>query len=233
VTGSLDGILVLNKPRGISSAAALNRVKRHLPRNTKLGHAGTLDPLATGVLVALVGKATRRCEAVMGLPKQYEAIIELGAESVTDDAEGPIAVIDVEPGRRPTAESIRTCLAGFVGVIEQVPPAYSAIKVMGRRACDRVRAGQAVELLARPVRIDRIELLACEWPALSIRVDCGRGTYLRSLARDIGRRLGVGGYLGALTRTAVGPFRIEASIEPDQITPANVEARLVPDHSPV
>lgn len=200
----MNGFLILDKPLGLSSAAMLNRVKRLLPRGTKIGHAGTLDPLATGVLVAMVGKATKQCEAVMGQPKQYDATIRLGATSATDDAEGPITVTqDAQPQDRTAIEAV---LAGFVGSIQQLPPAFSAIKIGGRRACDRIRDGQAVELTPRTIRIDAMVVLDYAWPDLTIRIDCGRGTYVRSIARDLGAALGVGGYLSGLRRTLVGDF---------------------------
>ena len=238
----MDHFLVLDKPLGLSSAAALNRVKRHLPRGTKLGHAGTLDPLATGVLVCLVGRATKRSDHIMGLGKTYKATIRLGAVSATDDAEGPIT----EPPERPgSAERIaelrvmfesnpdvaermvRQALAGFVGTIEQLPPAFSALKVAGRRACDRVRDGQTVELKARPVRIDAIDLLGLSWPELRIRVDCGKGTYIRSLARDIGAALGVGGYMSGLVRSRVGPFTLDRSATLEALQDRGIEPFLI------
>lgn len=223
----LDGFLNLNKPLKMTSAHALNRVKRQLPRGTKIGHAGTLDPLAQGVLVAMLGRCTKLCERVMGQPKQYEAIIRLGATSATDDAEGPITPVahDVV---EPTAEQIDLALARFVGTIEQMPPAFSALKIGGKRACDRVRAGEAVELKPRSIRIDSIVRLGYAWPDLTIRVDCGRGTYVRSLARDIGSALGTGGYLAGLVRTGVGRFRIEDAVNLETLAADGVERFLIP-----
>lgn len=224
----MNGFLILDKPLGLSSAAMLNRVKRLLPRGTKIGHAGTLDPLASGVLVAMIGRATKQCETVMGQPKQYDATIRLGATSATDDAEGPITQ-HVLPGPPPPAETIDATLARFVGSIEQLPPAFSAIKVGGRRACDRVRDGQQVELKPRTIRIDAIERLAYAWPDLSIRIDCGRGTYVRSIARDVGVALGVGGgYLAGLRRTRVGDFRIDRAASLEMLERDGVEAHLLP-----
>ncbi len=242
----VEGFLIVDKPLGLSSAAALNQVKRLLPRGTKLGHAGTLDPLATGVLVALVGRATKMSDRVMGQPKQYEALIRLGATSLTDDAEGPITptigappAIGAPPvtGAPPTnfsREQIEVVLQRFVGTISQMPPAFSALKIAGRRACDRMRDGQTVELKPRDVRIDRIELLDTTGADksvaadLRIRIDCGKGTYVRSLARDIGEALGCGGYLAGLIRTRVGPFRIELAATPEQLARDGVEKHLKP-----
>jgi tRNA pseudouridine55 synthase len=222
----LDHFLVLDKPLGISSAAALNRVKRLLPRGTKLGHAGTLDPLATGVLVCLVGKATKRSDAVMGMPKQYEGVVRLGATSATDDAEGPI---ESHGGAMPaTREAAQQVLQTFVGQIEQMPPAFSALKIDGRRACDRVRDGQTVELKPRLIRVDAIELLDFAPPDLRIRVDCGKGTYIRSLARDIGAALSTGGYLAELRRTRVGPFDLARSATLDALQHDGIEQFLIP-----
>lgn len=222
---TFDHFLVLDKPLGLSSASALNRLKRSLPRGTKLGHAGTLDPLATGVLVCLLGKATKRSDAVMGMPKQYEGVVRLGATSATDDAEGPI---EPHPGAMSTREQVAGALQQFVGQVTQMPPAFSALKVRGRRACDRVRDGQVVELQPRVVRIDAIELLDFAAPDARIRVDCGKGTYIRSLARDIGAVLGTGGYLAELRRTRVGPFDLSRSTTLEGIASEGIERHLIP-----
>lgn len=221
-----DGFLVLDKPIGLSSARALGRAKWLLPRGTKIGHAGTLDPLASGVLVAMVGRCTKLCERVMGQAKRYEATITLGATSATDDAEGPIAATDV--GEMPSREAVEAALARFVGTIEQLPPTFSAMKVGGRRACDRTRDGETVVLQPRQVRIDAIELVDFAWPTLAIVVDCGRGTYVRSIARDVGAELGVGGYLSALRRTRVGPFTIERAATLEALKERGVDAFLLP-----
>lgn len=221
-----DGFLNLNKPLGVSSAHLLNKVKRHLPRGTKLGHAGTLDPLASGVLVAMVGKYTKRCEEVMGQPKQYRAVIRLGATSATDDAEGPITPAET-PSAPPTSALVAEVLTRFVGVIEQLPPAFSALKVGGKRACDRVRAGETVELKPRSIRIDQLLLETYAWPDLTILVDCGRGTYIRSLARDIGAALDTGGYLAGLVRTRVGGFHIEQAATLEMLAEKGVDPFLL------
>ena len=223
----LNGLLILDKPAGISSAAAVNRVKRLLPRGTKIGHAGTLDLFATGVLVLLIGKATKQCESLMDQSKQYEATIRLGAATATDDPESPERMcMSSGPVERARIEAI---LPGFMGAIEQIPPMYSALKIQGKRASDRVRAGQVIEMKPRIVNIYAIELMRYEWPNLDLRVDCGRGTYIRSLARDIGKALGVGGYLRQLRRTRVGPFDVSAAttigvLERDSLAGALIEA---------
>lgn len=202
----MDGVLNLNKPAGISSAAAVTKVKRLLPRGVKIGHAGTLDPFATGVLLLLIGKATKLCENLMDQPKQYEAMIKLGATTETlDPTSEEIADAQAKPVVK---EKVETVLKGFVGQIRQKPPVYSALKIAGKAAYARARDGEEVELEARLVSVYGIELMNYQWPSVEIRVDCGRGTYIRSLARDIGEALGTTGYLTALKRTAVGKFRI-------------------------
>lgn len=222
----IDGILPLDKPAGITSARAVDRVKRAFPRGAKVGHAGTLDPFATGLLVLLLGRATRQCESIMGLPKTYEATVKLGATTETDDPEseerstGAPAV---------TMEQVRQALPRFVGEITQTPPAYSALKIGGRRAADRVRAGQAVEMRPRTVRVYAIDLLDYAWPLLSLRIDCGRGTYVRAIARDLGAALGVGGYLTQLRRTRIGPYDVgDAAKLDDPPDPARLRAAVLP-----
>ena len=222
----LSGFLNLNKPLNMTSAQMLNRVKRSLPRGTKIGHAGTLDSFAQGVLVAMLGKCTKLCERVMGQPKQYHAIIRLGATSQTDDAEGPITIRD-DFTAKPTRGEIEEVLKTFVGTIQQMPPAFSALKIAGKRSSDRVRAGEVVELKPREIRIDSIILLDYAWPDLTVLVDCGRGTYVRSLARDIGATLSVGGYLAGLVRTRVGEFRIEDAVDLETLNQKSVESFLI------
>jgi tRNA pseudouridine55 synthase len=212
-SSSPSGFLVLDKPGGLSSAQLLNRLKPRLPRGTKLGHAGTLDPFATGVLVALVGRATKQCERVMGLPKGYEAEVRLDATTPSLDPETPAQPVAVETP--PSCEQIEAVLAGMVGQIQQAPPVYSAIKVSGRRAYDLARSGHAPELARRPVRVYRLALRSYAWPNLRLDLECGRGFYVRSLAGDIGQALGVGGYLTALRRTFVGPFDLSRAVALD------------------
>jgi tRNA pseudouridine55 synthase len=191
------------------------------PKRVKVGHGGTLDPLATGVLVVLVGKATRLCDQVMAGAKRYEAVVDLSAFTTTDDAEGERTVVDVPVP--PTLERVRAACVGLTGVIMQSPPAYSAMKVDGQRAYKLARAGKAVSLAARPVRVDAIEIVSFAWPMLSIAIDCGKGVYVRSLARDLGVVLGTGGTLAALRRTRVGAAKIERAITladvPDPLRP--------------
>jgi tRNA pseudouridine55 synthase len=219
----MQGVLNVDKPADLSSARVVSVVKRLLPRGTKIGHAGTLDPFATGVLLLLVGKATKLCERLMNEPKQYEATVKLGGTTATDDPESPETPT---PGAAPVApETVRAALAPLVGEVLQRPPAYSALKVAGRPAYKLARGGQVVELEPRRVRVYGIELLGYEWPVVTIRVDCGRGTYVRAIARDLGTALGVGGYLTQLRRTRVGPFAAA-----DAVTPARLQADGVAPH---
>lgn len=209
-----SGFLVLDKPAGISSAKALVAIKRGLPPGTKVGHAGTLDPFATGVLVVLVGSATRQSERVMRLPKGYAASLRLGATTPTLDPESPEVPFKAShaaaaASNRPAAPSrdeVERTLARFVGHIEQIPPAFSALKVGGKRAYALARAGGTVQLRPRMVMVHRLELVSYQWPDLQLFLECSRGFYVRSLARDIGEALGTGAYLSSLRRTFVGPF---------------------------
>jgi tRNA pseudouridine55 synthase len=208
-----QGLLVLDKPAGITSRAAVDRVAAWFPRGTRIGHTGTLDPLATGVLVVCIGRATRLAEYVLGMDKAYQAEFLLGAHSDTDDAEGFVEPVPVD--RPPDRATITEHLAHFIGEIDQVPPSFSAAKVAGRRAYALARRGQQIRPQARRVRIDDLVVRAYEYPRLEIEVRCGSGTYVRSLARDLGHRLGCGALVSRLRRTRVGPFTIEQSITLD------------------
>jgi tRNA pseudouridine55 synthase len=220
----MQGILNLNKPAGISSARAVSRVKHLLPRGMKIGHAGTLDPFATGVLLLLIGKATRMCEQLMDQPKQYKATIQFGATTPTDDPEsGQTPWPDAQPVDR---EQVETALRSFIGEISQRPPAFSAMKVGGRRAYDLARKGHEVTLQPRPVRVYGIELLSYEWPHARVRIDCGRGTYIRAIARDLGEALRVGGFLAELCRMRVGEFDLASSLELNSLSLETIQANL-------
>ncbi len=223
----MNGLIVLDKPAGISSARAVAAVKRLLPRGTRIGHAGTLDPFATGLLILLVGPATRRCEQIMSWRKTYQATVKLGATTVTDDPDSPEQPFEAAGGVDvPSRESIEQALRGFIGAIEQRPPVYSAIKIGGRRASDRAREGAQLQLKPRIVQVYGIEFLSYEWPAVRLRIECGRGTYVRSIARDLGERLGVGGYVTALRRTRIGEFGVERACTLDQLSEQNIEQHL-------
>ena len=220
----LSGILNIDKPAGVSSARVVAQVKRMLPRGTKIGHAGTLDPFATGVLLLLVGKATKLCERLMSEAKQYVATVKLGATTETLDPETPEVV---RRGVVPmTREQVEQVLPRFVGEIEQMPPVYSALKIGGRPAYQLAREGEAVELKTRQVKVYGIELLRFEWPELELKIDCGRGTYVRSIARDVGAALGTDGYLTALRRTKVGDFSADAAVIVDVLQKDGVERHL-------
>jgi tRNA pseudouridine55 synthase len=209
---------------------------RRLAATKRVGHGGTLDPFASGVLPVFLGRATRLVEYHLGDRKRYRATVCFGASSTTDDLEGALTPA---AGPAPSRSSVVAALAGFRGPIEQRPPAYSAIKVAGRRAYALARAGETVELAARAVTIHAIEILAWDEstpgePVAIVDVECSAGTYIRSLARDLGEAVGNAAYLGALTRTASGPFDLAAATDLDAIRaaaadgPAAVEALLLP-----
>ncbi len=208
---SYHGLLVVDKPGGLTSRAVVDRALRWFPRGTRIGHTGTLDPLATGVLVLCVGVATRLTEYVQRMDKVYRADLLLGARSTTDDADGVIEpVVGVQP---PDRTKIAQQVHAFIGEIEQVPPAFSAAKVTGRRAYDLARQGQEIALEPRCVRIDAIDLLAYEYPRLELEVRCGKGTYIRALARDLGERLGCGALVATLRRLRIGRFEAKDAID--------------------
>jgi tRNA pseudouridine55 synthase len=208
-----SGFLVLDKPLGLTSRDAVDRAVRWFARGTRVGHTGTLDPLATGVLVVAVGLATRLTDEVQRMEKTYRVGIRLGARSDTDDAEGTITFTDV--AAPPPQAALQETLQGFVGTIAQVPPRFSAAKVAGRRAYVLARQGGGVALAPRSVHIYDIRLLDYAYPDLDLEVRCGKGTYMRSLARDLGERLGCGGYVRSLRRTRIGPFSEDAALAVD------------------
>ena len=221
----MNGLLVIDKPGGMTSRNVVNRVQRWFPKGTKVGHTGTLDPLATGVLVVCVGAATRLADLVQGMGKSYRSRFRLGARSDTDDADGTVTPV---PGATPpTEEQVRATLGTFVGQIEQRPPAYSALKLGGRRAHDLARRGKVVSVAPRVVRVDAARLLGYDWPFVDVEIDCGKGTYIRSIARDLGEKLGCGGLVEALRRTRVGPFTAVHGIGVD-VPPEVGRAKLLP-----
>jgi len=219
------GILVLNKPSGITSRKLVDRVARLVSR-AKVGHAGTLDPLATGILIVCVGPATRLVANLQDMPKTYRTIVRLGARSDTLDADGQI---EIEPSPRiPSLAEITAALMPLTGDVDQRPPAYSALKIQGKRAYELARAGRILELAPRRVRIDRIDVLRYEWPHLELEIDCGGGTYIRSIARDIGETLGCGAFVATLVRTRTGPFTLEEAIEPALLSTETITRNLRP-----
>lgn len=232
-----DGILLVDKPQGITSHTAVSRARRALGTR-KVGHAGTLDPMATGLLILGIGPSTRLLTHMVGLDKTYTATIALGAATTTDDAEGEVT--ETADASRLSAADLAAPIAALTGDIEQVPSSVSAIKVDGERAYARVRAGEQVELQARPVTVSRFEALAFRPGTVAevdVVVDCSSGTYIRALARDLGAALGVGGHLTALRRTRIGPFAVDGAPAADALPtdahdlllpPAQAAARILP-----
>ena len=206
-TGAVDGLVVVDKPAGCTSHDVVAHIRR-LAGTRRVGHAGTLDPMATGVLLVGVGKATRLLGYLSGAAKAYDATIRLGQSTTTDDAEGD--VLSSESAAGLSEKAVRTAVGAYLGDIDQVPSAVSAVKVGGERAYRRVQRGEQVKLAARPVRVEAIEVTAVrrlgEVADVDVSVVCSSGTYVRALARDIGADLGVGGHLTALRRTRVGPY---------------------------
>ncbi len=209
-----DGLLVVDKPGGWTSHDVVARGRR-LARTRKVGHAGTLDPMATGVLLLGVGRATRLLGHLALTSKTYEATIRLGSTTVTDDAEGE--VVEVRDASGIDDDAVERALTGLRGSIAQVPSSVSAIKIDGVRSYAAVRAGREVVLAARPVTVDRFDVLARRGDDLDVVVTCSSGTYVRALARDLGAALDVGGHLTALRRTRVGPFGLEAARTLEQL----------------
>lgn len=221
----LHGLIVIDKPLGRTSMDVVRRVRWHAG-GTKTGHAGTLDPLATGVLVCCLGRATRSVSTIMAMTKTYRATVNLAGFSSTDDAEGAIEPIDAPT---PPRESVvQRVLQAHLGEIEQRPPAHSAVKIKGRRAYQLARGGQDVVMPPRIVRIDAITLERYDWPELEITVTCGRGTYIRSLGRQIGEALGVGGHLTALRRTAIGGYTVDHAWTLDDLPERLEDEHLLP-----
>lgn len=211
----LTGFLIIDKPRGMSSMQAVARIRRRA-RGGRTGHAGTLDPLATGVLIIAIGRtATRSIDTIVATTKQYETKIDLSAFTATDDSEGEREEIDVRTP--PRDDAVQSAVERFIGRIEQRPPAFSAVKVGGQRAYAAARRGEALDLKPRQVEIQSIEILSYDWPMLSLRLTCSKGTYVRSLARDVGTTLGTGGHCAMIRRTAVGPFTIEQAMALDDV----------------
>ena len=218
------GFLNIDKPGGVTSRDVVNRVQR-LVRPHKVGHAGTLDPLATGVLVVAIGPATRLIEYVQRLPKTYLATFLLGRSSDTEDIAGE--VVELPGAAVPTETQLRAALPQFLGTIQQRPPAFSALKVAGQRAYDLARRGDAVELLPRPVEIYDLEILRYAYPELQLLIRCGSGTYVRSLGRDLAASLGTAAVMSALRRLVIGPFTAETAIAADSLSASSIEHQLL------
>lgn len=221
------GLLNLDKPAGMTSRTAVDAIER-LVRPAKVGHAGTLDPIATGVLVLCLGSATRLISFVQEGRKTYLATFRFGVTSITDDIEGFVSSVPNAP--RLTRSEIEAALPEFLGTIEQVPPVFSAVHVDGKRAYELARRGEAVALAPRPVKIYRYEVAAFheESQELIAEIECGSGTYIRSLGRDLAKRLGTAAVMTGLRRTAVGPFTIENAINPLTLTTETLCSKLLP-----
>jgi len=219
---TVSGILNINKPEGLTSFAVVAAVRRGTGVR-RVGHAGTLDPAASGILLVCLGQATRITEYLMDQRKTYRAEIRLGRETTTDDAEGE--VVAAGDYAVVSEKDVAAALRDFDGEIEQTPPAFSAVKVGGRAAYERARRGEALTLKARRAVVYRIDMLRFAPPAVEIEVECGKGTYIRSLARDLGRRLGCRAHLARLVRTRSGPFGIA-----DAATLENLEGEFQSDN---
>ena len=220
----MDGFLNIYKPKGITSFDVI-RFLRRKSGIKKMGHIGTLDPAAEGVLVVAIGQATKLIEFMMDHDKKYMAEILLGKKSNTYDSEGEITELS---SQKPSEKEILKVLKSFLGKIEQIPPAYSAIKISGKRAYDLARAGKEVEMKKRNVVVHSIEMSDYNYPIVVLLIHCGTGTYIRSIANDLGEKLGVGAYLHSLKRTAVDNFTVDESCNMDEIEKNGIEKYIIP-----
>jgi tRNA pseudouridine55 synthase len=212
-TPAVEGLLLVDKPRGLTSHDVVDRVRRTLGTR-KVGHAGTLDPMATGLLLIGVGRATRLLRFLGDTPKTYEGTLRLGVETDTLDADGEVVRESlVEAGEQQVAAAMRA----LVGESLQRPPAYSAVKVGGRKLYEAARVGEPIEAVPRPIRVDAFDLLSFAQPDATFRVVCSGGTYIRVLAADVGAAVSCGAHLIALRRTAIGPYRVEEAVSPDAV----------------
>ena len=221
----MNGFLIINKETGITSFDVIRQLRKKLGQ-LKMGHLGTLDPLATGVLVVAINKATKLVEYLMGEDKEYEVEAVFGASSDTYDRDG-----EITPGEMSGVvlhpATIKETMKSFVGEIDQIPPKFSALKVRGMRACDRVRRGEDVQLASRKIKIHEFELLELKQKIGTFRVRCSSGTYIRSLINDLGQKLGVGAYVEKLNRTKVGDFSIEDAVRVDDVNIDNIGENLI------
>lgn len=244
----MDGFLLINKPKGTSSFGAVYKVRKiasdelraehneigicpgKVSNNgrcrcrVKVGHGGTLDPAATGLLVIAIGKATKQLDSFIGADKSYDAVIKLGEVSTTEDSEGEIRF---RSALNPPLSDIKNVLENFIGKQKQMPPVYSALKVKGQRAYDLARQGKDVELKAREINIKDIKLLDYNYPYLKISCDVSKGTYIRSLAREVGEALNTGAYLAELKRTKIGNLHLKNAVEIEDLTPHNIYSNLL------
>ena len=223
---NLFGVLNIRKPPGVTSRDVVNRIQR-LIRPEKCGHAGTLDPMATGVLLVCVGPATRLASMLQGGRKTYVAEFVLGQVSDTDDSTGQIVHRPI-PETLPSAERIEQILQEMTGTISQVPPTYSAVHVDGQRAYSLARQGLEFTLNAKEIQIHSIRVLNYEWPRLDLEINCGSGTYIRSIARDLGEQLGCGGLMSRLERTRIGTFSVADAVSAEELTIENISQFVCP-----
>lgn len=228
VDSPMFGILNINKPPEWTSRDVVNRVSRLVGRKVKCGHAGTLDPLATGVLLVCLGKATKLVPFIHEHSKSYEGTFLIGKKSATDDIEGELETVAIPEDF--DEQRIQSLLPQFTGEIEQIPPAYSAIKINGERAYKAARRGEDVVMPSREVRIDRLELTQFDGTSMQLSMTCGTGTYVRSIGRDIARKAGTEAVMSALVRTSIGPFALENAVSLDELTKENINEHL---HSPL
>jgi len=230
---TLSGLLTIDKPEGMTSRQTVTRVRNLLRkvgygRQVKVGHCGTLDPLATGLVVICIGRSTRLVQIIQELPKTYTGTFQLGCVTSTDDCTGEVlSQTDVDP-KLVTSDRLTDLLHEFTGDIEQVPPKFSAVHVDGKRAYKLARQGRDVELAPRPVQVYRLELTAFKIPEFQLEIECGSGTYIRSLGRDIGERLDCGATMRTLVRSAIGEFTLKNATRPDRLTPENIESLVLP-----
>jgi tRNA pseudouridine55 synthase len=217
-----EGLLLVDKPAGATSHDVVDAVRRSLGTR-KVGHAGTLDPMATGLLIVGAGRATRLLRFLGDLPKTYEGAIRLGVETTTLDADGEVVR---EAPVTASRDEVAAAMRALEGASLQRPPAYSAVKVGGRKLYEAARAGERLEAEPRPVRVDAFELMSYEPPDAAFRVTCSGGTYVRVLTADVGAALSCGAHLIALRRTAIGPFRVEDASPPEEASPLPLEAAV-------
>jgi tRNA pseudouridine55 synthase len=226
----MNGILLVDKPYGWTSFDVVNYVRKVIavaedkkPKHVKVGHTGTLDPLATGLLVLLIGSYTRRASEFVKLDKTYEATMKLGEVSTTGDAEGEKTIVS---DKQPTQAEIVGALEKFTGDIMQTPPAFSALKVGGQRAYALARQGRAVKLEPRAVKVYKSKLISYEYPIVKFTCEVSSGTYIRSLVEDLGQTLTTGAYLTDLCRSQIGPFNIGEALKPEGLNPEVIQAHL-------
>ena len=223
----MDGVLIINKHAGPTSHDVVDCIRK-ITGIRKVGHAGTLDPFAEGVLIILIDKATRLQSEFMNMPKTYMATLKFGETTDTYDVTGVKSQFLISNFESISKSKIQNTLKQFIGEIKQVPPIYSAIKIKGETAYKLARRGIKPKLKPKKIKIYSIKILSYKWPFLKIEVKCGKGTHVRSLAHDIGKKLGCGAYLEKLTRTAVGRYNIKKSIKLNELNPKNLPKQIIP-----